>query len=187
MDARRVRLFAILAGGLLGALTLIAWTQQWFGLTLAGGQSLAVAGQGAAPALSALGLASLALVAALAIAGRVFRVVLATLEVVIGVLVVVSAAAALSAPVAASAATITDAVGESGAGALAALVASVSVTAWPYLAVAFGALSALVGVAVLATSRRWPGPTRRYEATGVADDSAAGNWDALSAGKDPTR
>ncbi|MCU1578683.1 MAG: hypothetical protein JWP19_887 [Rhodoglobus sp.] len=187
MDASRLKLLAILAGGVLGALTLIAWTQPWFALTLTNGRSLAVAGQVAAPALSALGLASLALVAALAIAGRVFRVVLAAVEVVIGVLVVVSAAAALSTPVAASAATITDAVGESGANALAALVASVSATAWPYLALAFGALSALVGVAVLATTRRWPGPTRRYEATAVADDSAAGNWDALSAGEDPTR
>lgn len=186
MDAGRLKLLTILAGGLLGALTLIAWTQPWFGLTLTSGQSLAVAGQVAAPALSALGLASLALVAALAIAGRVFRIVLAALEVVIGVLVVVSAVAALSTPVAASSATITDAVGESGADALAALVASVSVTAWPYLAVAFGALSALVGVVVLVTSRGWRGPTRRYEATAVADDSAAGNWDALSAGKDPT-
>jgi hypothetical protein len=186
MAARRLKLAAILAGGLLGALTLIAWTQQWFGLTLATGQQLAVAGQVAAPALSALGLASLALVAALAIAGRVFRIVLAALEVVIGVLVVVSAVAALAAPIAASSATITNAVGESGAAALAALVASVSVTPWPYFAFAFGALSALVGVAVLATTRRWPGPTRRYEATAVADDSAAGNWDALSAGKDPT-
>jgi hypothetical protein len=187
MDAGRLKLFTILAGGVLGALTLLAWTQQWFGLTLTSGQSLAVAGQVAAPALSALGLASLALVAALAIAGRVFRIVLAALEVAIGVLVVVSAAAALSTPVAASAATITEAVGESGANALAALVASVSATAWPYLTLVFGALSALVGVVVLVTTRRWPGPTRRYETTAVADDSAAGSWDALSAGKDPTR
>lgn len=186
MTIRRVKLLLIVAGGLFGALTLIAWTQPWFGLTLTSGQNLSVAGQVAAPPLSALGLASLALVAALSIAGRVLRHVLGALEVLIGVLATGSAVAALSNPVAASVPTVTDAVGESGADAVAALVASVSVGVWPYLAIVLGALSALVGVAVLVTARRWPGPTKKYE-TGPAEAATpAGTWDALSEGRDPT-
>lgn len=186
MHVKRVKLLLIVSGALFGALTLIAWTQQWFILTLTSGQSLPVTGQIAAPALSALGLASLALAAALSIAGRVFRIVLGGLEVLIGVLVTGSAIAALSDPVAASVATVTAAVGESGADAVAELVASVSVGAWAYLAVGLGALSALVGAAVLVTARRWPGPTRKYE-TGPAEAATpAGTWDALSEGRDPT-
>lgn len=186
MDIRRLKLLVIVAAALFGGLILIAWTQQWFVLTLTSGQSLPVAGQVAAPALSALGLASLALAAALSIAGRVFRVVLGVVEVLIGALVAASAIAALSDPVTASVATVTAAVGESGVDAVAALVASVSVGAWACLAVAFGALSALVGIAVLATTTRWPGQTRKYE-TGPADAATpAGTWDALSEGRDPT-
>ena len=186
MSIRRVKLLAIVAAAAFGGLTLIAWTQPWFGLVLTGGQHLSVAGQVAAPALSALGLASLALAAALSIAGRIFRVVLGVVQVLIGVLVTGSAIAALSNPVAASVPTVTDAVGESGSSAVAALVASVSVGAWPYLAVILGVLSALVGIAVLATTRSWPGPTRRYE-TGPAETATpAGTWDALSEGRDPT-
>ncbi|CAN5169787.1 hypothetical protein BH11ACT5_BH11ACT5_00060 [soil metagenome] len=184
--ARRPKLLLIAAAAVFGGLTLIAWTQQWFVLTLTSGQALPVAGQVAAPALSALGLASLALAAALSIAGRVFRVVLGVVEVLVGVLVAGSAIAAISHPVAASVATVTDAVGESGSAAVAALVASVAVGAWPWLAVLLGVLSALVGAGVLATTRRWPGPTRKYE-TGPADTTTpAGTWDALSDGRDPT-
>lgn len=191
MSARRLKLLVILAGALLGALTLTAWTQPWFGLVLTGGQKLTVAGQVAAPALSALGLASLALAAALSIAGRALRYVLGSLEVVIGVLVVSSAIAAVSAPVAASVATVTNAVGESGTVAVAALVISVSVDAWPYLAIVFGVLSALAGAVVLVSARRWPAATRRYElataeAAASGASSSADSWDTLSNGRDPT-
>ncbi len=193
MSARRVKLLAILAGAVLGALTLTAWTQPWFGLTLASGQKLSVAGQVAAPALSALGLAALALAAALSIAGRIARYVLGVLQIVIGVLVVGSTVAALSSPVSASAATITAAVGESGAVAVAALVASVSVSGWPYLAVVFGVLSAAVGIVMLVTARRWPVATRRFESSAAGAGAASGaavspadSWDALSDGRDPT-
>ncbi|MEP6481057.1 MAG: Trp biosynthesis-associated membrane protein [Rhodoglobus sp.] len=192
MDVRRVKLLAIVAAVAFGGLTLIAWTQQWFTLTLTSGQVLTVAGQIAAPALSALGLASLALAAALAIAGAVLRHVLGALEVAIGGLAVSSAVAAVFSPVSASTAAVTAAVGESGATAVAALVSSVSVGMWPYLAVVLGVLSALVGVVVLATARRWPNPTRRYEtASGETSaqteaDTTVSSWDALSEGRDPT-
>jgi hypothetical protein len=186
MTIRRIKLLVIAAGAAFGGLTLIAWTQPWFTLVLKSGQQLSVAGQVAAPALSALGLASLALAAALSIAGWIFRVVLGVVQVLIGVLVTGSAIAALSDPIAASVPTVTAAVGESGASAVAALVASISITAWPYLTVALGVLAASVGLALLATTRRWPGPTKKYEAGPAETATPAGTWDALSEGRDPT-
>ena len=182
----RAKLYLILAAVVLGAFTLVAWTQPWFTLTLSEGRVLSVTGQVAAPALSALGLASLALGAALSIAGKVFRAVLGVVQLLIGVLVAGSAIAALADPVAASLKAVTDAVGESGAGAVAALVTSIALSAWPVVTVVLGILAALVGIAILATMRRWPGPTRKYEATAEPGASTAGSWDALSAGKDPT-
>jgi hypothetical protein len=186
VTARRLKLTLVVAGVLLGALVLLSWTQAWFDLLLVDDQQLAVAGQAAAPALSALGLAALALAAALSIAGRVVRLVLGVVETAIGVLVVVTAVAAVGDPVGASASTITDATGVSGAESVAALVVSATASAWPWLAVVTGALLALAGIAVLLTSPRWPGPARKYEAAAGDVDSPAGTWDALSEGDDPT-
>ena len=60
MKPARLRLLLILGGIAAAGLALLSWTQTWFDLVLEGGQPLAVAGQAAAPALSALGLAALA-------------------------------------------------------------------------------------------------------------------------------
>ncbi|MCU1423158.1 MAG: hypothetical protein JWN36_2809 [Microbacteriaceae bacterium] len=185
MSARRLKLILVFGGLVLGAFTLLAWTQPWFDLILVGGQRLPVSGQSAAPALSALGLASLALFAALTIAGRAFRIALGVIEAGIGVLVAVTAVAALGDPVAASGSALTDATAVSGAESLAALVQSAAPTAWPSLAVAAGALAAVLGVLVVVTSGRWPGPTRKYESART-DEGTAGAWDALSDGHDPT-
>lgn len=188
MTAARLRLTIILVGILVAGLVLLTWTQTWFELVLDGGQKLSVQGQAAAPALSALGLASLALLGALSIAGRGVRLALGILEAVIGVFVVITVIGVLSNPAAASASTITAATAVSGPESIAALITSTATGAWPSLAIAAGVLTALVGVAVIATGRRWPGPTRKYEAAG-ADDTGTpvGAWDSLSDGSDPTR
>jgi hypothetical protein len=51
-------------------------------------------------------------------------------------------------------------------------------------------LAALVGVLLLATFRRWPAASRKYQAVRLEDPSAprdsVGDWDALSDGADPT-
>jgi hypothetical protein len=188
MTAARLRLTIVLAGILVAGLALLAWTQPWFDLVLDGGQPLSVPGQAAAPALSALGLASLALVGALSISGRGVRVALGILETVIGVGIVVVASGALASPAAASASTITASTAVSGPESIAALVTSVSVSPWPWVGVAAGALTALVGIAVLVTGGRWPGPTRKYEAASTDDTGTpVGAWDSLSDGSDPTR
>ena len=184
----RVRLAIILAGVAVAGLVLLAWTQPWFDLILEGGQPLSVPGQSAAPALSALGLASFALLGALTIAGRVVRIVLGVLETAIGVFVVLVAVGALRDPAAASGPTITESTAVSGPASIAALIAAVSATAWPWVAIVAGVLTVLVGAAVFMTGRRWPGPTRRFESA-PADDSGTpvGAWDTLTEGSDPTR
>jgi hypothetical protein len=184
----RLRLTIVLAGVLLAGLALLAWTQTWFELVLDGGRALTVTGQFAAPSISALGLASLALVGALSIAGRIVRIALGILETAIGVAITAVAIGALAAPVAASASSITTSTAVSGPESIAALVTSVAVSPWPAVAIAAGVLTALVGVAVLATGWRWPGPTRKYEAVPSNDSGTpVGAWDSLSDGSDPTR
>lgn len=189
-DPRRLKLLGILAGGITSALTLLAWTQQWFGLTLTTKQVLPVGGDVGGPALVALALAGLALVAALSIAGRFFGVVLGILEAAIGGLVVLTSALSIADPVKASASVVTGATAVSGDGAVRELVASVSVTVWPWLAIVFGALTAIVGVFIAVTAPRWPDSSRKYRAVRLeqpdAEQDAVGAWDALSEGDDPT-
>ncbi|MBX3099823.1 MAG: Trp biosynthesis-associated membrane protein [Salinibacterium sp.] len=188
MNITRIRLTIILAGILVAGLALLAWTQPWFELVLQGGQPLTVPGQSAVPALSALGLASLALLGALSIAGRAIRVILGVLESAIGVFTVIVAAGALGNPAAASASTITEATAVSGPMSIAALIATVGTTAWPWVAIIAGILTVVVGVGVLVTGSRWPGPTRRYESAPAEDaGTPAGAWDTLTEGSDPTR
>jgi hypothetical protein len=182
------------AGILFSALTLIAWTQLWFTVsvneTTTSTMAIAVTGDLAAPALSAFSLAGLALVAALTISGTVLRIVLGVLQFAIGAGVVASTAAALANPVAASASAVTKVTGVSGSHSVAALVETSSQTAWPWLALVFGALTAAVGVVVAITGRRWPGSSRRYQAIADTDQEDSSNpvsdWDRLSGGSDPT-
>ena len=190
MTAARLKLLLIFAGAALGGIALLTWTQTWFSLTLDGGQRLEVPGQAAAPGLSALGLACLALAGALAIARRVLRIVLGIVETLIGTVVAVAGISAIAAPIAASASTITASTAVSGPDSIARLVVSISASGWPWLAIAAGALIAVVGIGVVVLSPRWPGPTRKYESTeAVAPDDTTtplGAWDSLSGGSDPT-
>lgn len=188
MTASRLRLIVILVGIAVAGLIVLTWTQPWFDLTLATGKSLSVPGQSAAPALSALGLASLALMGALSIAGRGIRLGLGALEAAIGVAVVVVTVGVLADPAGASASTVTAATAVSGPQSIAALITSSAMSAFPPLAVVAGVLTVAVGLAVVLTGRRWPGPTKKYEAAPDTDTGTpVGAWDSLSDGSDPTR
>ena len=194
MSPRRSKSLILLAGVLASALTLLVWTQNWFHLTVSGTDTaistLAVAGSTAAPDLAALSLAGFALVAALAISGPLLRVAFGVLQAAIGLAVAASSIVALQAPVASSTAAVTKATGVSGATPVAALVTSVSLSAWPWIAIALGVITALIGVITIFTVRRWPGATRRYEPIRgeSSKDSASpvSDWDELSDGSDPT-
>ncbi|MDQ1577927.1 MAG: hypothetical protein QOE21_614, partial [Microbacteriaceae bacterium] len=194
VTGRRLKVQSLVAGILFSALTLIAWTQLWFTVsvneTTTSTLAIAVTGDLAAPALSAFSLAGLALVAALTISGTVLRIVLGILQFAIGAGVVASTAAALANPVAASASAVTKVTGVSGSRSVAALVETSSQTAWPWLALIFGALTAAVGIVIAITGRRWPGSSRRYQAIADTDQENSSNpvsdWDRLSGGSDPT-
>lgn len=206
MSGRRLKSVAILAIVLLAALELTASTQPWFGLTLVAavsdGSDLSVVGTVAAPALSALALAGLALAAALAIAGPAFRVVLGLLQIVLGGSVVLAAATALGDPVRAGSSLVSDATAIAGQESVAALVESTSSTAWPVVALVCGVLTAVVGALVLVTVRRWPDARKkrasRFEpadgyghgaSTVETEDGTIDpvvSWDELSRGDDPT-
>jgi hypothetical protein len=194
VSGRRLKVQSLVAGILFSALTLIAWTQLWFTVsvneTTTSTLAIAVTGDLAAPALSAFSLAGLALVAALTISGTVLRIVLGILQFAIGAGVVASTAAALANPVAASASAVTKVTGVSGSRSVAALVETSSQTAWPWLALIFGALTAAVGIVIAITGRRWPGSSRRYQAIADTDQENSSNpvsdWDRLSGGSDPT-
>ena len=206
MSAGRAK-FAIIVATIVGAgLALLSWSQTWFELELTdaaaqgSGEPIAVSGSVASPALAALGLAGLALVAALAIAGPGIRVVLGLLEVLLGGCVLLAAGISIGGPVAAVSPAVTDATGVSGSAPTAGLVASVSATAWPAVGIAGGVLLVVAGIAVLATGTRWPVSSRRYRGAGLADaddassgvrgraasDRAIDDWDDLSRGDDPT-
>jgi hypothetical protein len=193
-SGRRLKGFGLLGGLVVSGLTLLTWTGQWFSLTLgASGSattSLDVTGDVAAPGLIALALAGLALVAALAIAGPVFRVVLGVLQALLGFTVAFSSVVALANPVAASSAAVTAATGVSGTASVADLVLSVSQTAWPWIAVVVGAATIGLGVFVIVSSRHWPGSSRRYQPVTVESvepgANAVSDWDTLSGGTDPT-
>ncbi|MCU1445633.1 Trp biosynthesis-associated membrane protein [Cryobacterium sp.] len=191
----------VLAVIVASGIALLAWTQVWATVRLAADgttqQVLDVTGSIAAPGLTALALAGLALAGALTIAGVVIRVILGILEMLLGVSVILSAALAVFDPVRASTAAVTAATGIAGTDSTRAAVSSAALTFWPFLALAAGVLMVLVGLLVCLTARRWPGPTKRYNTTRfepVTDPGtgasrprdAVDDWDGLTRGDDPT-
>jgi len=196
MSGSRLRTVLLGATAVLAALVLLAWSQPWFTITLVPGSgdggALVVRADTAASGLVPLALTTLALVAALALAGPVFRIVLGVLEALVGACIVAVALVSLSDPIAASAAAVTELTGVSGHDSVVALVDGVEVTPWPVVAIALGAAIVLVGAFVAVTATRWPVSGRKYNRTRAvpADDTAPADpiaeWDALSDGDDPT-
>lgn len=179
--ARRLKSMTILAVIVWSGLVFLAWSQPWFTLHAQGraGDTVNVAVQGAvaAPALSALALAGLALSAALAIAGRIIRVVLGVLELALGISITVSAVSALADPVQAGQSAITTATGVAGTSSIGQIASAAGTELWPYLAVASGVLMALTGILIVLSMRRWPESGRRYQPVtfAAADGRTSGN------------
>lgn len=171
---RRAKYIALLVLVIGSGLTLLSATQTWFTVHLTDVGShvgaLGVPGSTAAPALTALALAGLALTAALAIAGPIFRIVLALLGLLLGVSVLISAGGALGDALRASSSVITTATGVAGESSIRRLVDAVDVQFWPWLAVVGGALIVLANVAVVLFSRLWPGSSRKYQTRFAGED-----------------
>ena len=190
MSPRRLKLSLLLAGIVLSGIIFLAWTQVWFSVTLDDGPVLGVAGDVGAPAVSTLALTGLVLIGALAIAGPFFRAELGVLQALLGATIVLSGVLALMDPTAASAAVITEATAVAGKEAVAGMVASAAVTAWPWISTISGGLLAILGIIVLMTGRLWPVSSRKYSA--IRTSPAGGgdpveDWDSLSSGSDPTQ
>jgi uncharacterized membrane protein YjgN (DUF898 family) len=215
----RLKGMTILAVLALSALVFLAWSQQWGSLLVSGtsvdGQLFSIPGSVAAPALAALGLAGLALAAALAIAGPVVRVILGALQIAVGVAITASSIGAILDPIAAGSPVVTKATGIAGLGAIRSISTDAGESPWGFLALALGILIALTGLFIILSTKRWPVSGRRYQAvrfeavdvasraaekdgpeTNGPEDAvdtqatersqAIDNWDSLSNGRDPT-
>lgn len=192
MTPASIRLIAfgeltVTAGGLL-----LAWSQPWFTLRI-DGKEAALGGDQVAPGLVAIALTVLALIAALALAGRSLRVVLGVLGALLGGSAGIVSVVGLTSPNAAIDAELARRTGLSGGDAVATFVSDVTATAWGTVAVVVSIVLAAVGIQIAATARRWPVAGRRYARTRMTADpvdagmsSAVDAWDALSAGDDPT-
>jgi len=186
---QRLRLIALLAPLAAAALALLAWTQVWVVLDLGGGLTVEASGEIAAGTVPALALALLALTAALALVGRIPRILLALVQLGLGIGIAAASLAVLSDPVGRGGPAVTAVTGVDGASGIAALVVGATVSAWVTLAVISGALAAASGLATALTAQRWPERVRRYDTPdGGAStrDDRLGDWDALSDGDDPT-
>jgi uncharacterized membrane protein (TIGR02234 family) len=191
---RRLRLYTILGIGVLALLTLLTTTQDWWTLHLAG-HTVDVQGTVAAGALSALALCGIALAAALAIAGPVFRLILGLIQLLIAFTIVFTSSISLADPEQPSAQLLTTATGIEGDTALHKLILSVTYTPWGSIAIAVGILAFLAGIWLLLTFRLWPVASRKYSSARfeeAGDQASRGprdavvDWDALSSGEDPT-
>ncbi|MEV7630859.1 Trp biosynthesis-associated membrane protein [Microbacterium sp. NPDC089318] len=191
---RRARMLGVVSFLLAGGIGIISSTQVWATVQRAdAGEALNVTGAVIYPLLAPLSLAVLALGAALSIAGPVLRHLLAllglgaSLALILGTLPLVG-----SAPLSAVAPAVTEATGLGGQESMRDVVADVSSTPWPVIALLCWAVLALASAFVLATARRWPAGGRRYRSASEATHRSTGpldavdSWDELSHGTDPT-
>lgn len=186
MTPARERSLVVLGVLLAGAGAVLASTQPFASAVITGTRApVVVTGSAAAPSLAPLGIVALALGIALTIAGRIARVVLGVVLVLLGAGTV---AAAFPNVVDDSVGTRGAITAVTGVTDVAGLVVSRSGTAWPVVAVAAGVLAVLLGLVVLLRSRRWTTGGRRFraEAPAVQRTDPISEWDALSRGSDPT-
>ncbi|PKI93308.1 hypothetical protein CW368_01080 [Actinomycetales bacterium SN12] len=179
---------------LTGGIGIISSTQIWATVQRAdAGETLTVTGAVIYPLLAPLSLAVLALGAALSIAGLVLRHILAVLGVGAAAVLILGTAPLIgSAPISAVAPAVTEATGLGGEESLRQVVADVTATPWPVIALLCWVVLALASVFVLLTARRWPTGGRRYRSAGEGAHRSSGpldsvdSWDELSHGTDPT-
>ena len=156
----------------------------WFQVEFRSGVTVSISGAEAAGASLALGLASLALAGALLLSRGALRTGLAAVGVLLGLGSVLLLVPVLSNPVAAAELRLGEVLGVTGPALLAEIV-SVQTEPLAWIGLALSLLGAVGAAIAVRSANRWPDMTSRYEARGRSDD-AAGRWDALSEGEDPT-
>lgn len=193
--ARRGRSLSVSGFLLAGAIGIISSTQTWITVERAdAGEAILVPGASALVLLAPLSLAVLALGAALAISGPVFRLVFGVLAGACAVFLGWSTLQLLiSVPDSAMAPTVTEVTGLAGTAGLADVVRAVVPSAWPAIALVGWVILLASSLLVLLTWRRWKVGGRRYRTAAeepVVHDGpvdAIDSWDDLSRGTDPTR
>lgn len=187
-------------------IAMLAWTQTWVRvdegpIEATGG--IAATGKDAAAAVLPLGLAVLAVVAVLGMAGRVWARIGAVLAALLGAGIAAVAAVRLSDPIGGLIAPTSAATGIGGTQALRDTIVQwpLHLSAWPIVALIAGIGIVLVAIVALATAHTWPQPSRRYDRDAHAGTPAGEGrtashspdrhdrveqWDALSSGDDPT-
>ncbi|HTW21182.1 MAG TPA: Trp biosynthesis-associated membrane protein [Mycobacteriales bacterium] len=185
MTSRRAPAVALLTCAVGGLLVLLSSGRQWAHTVLTnvagqGRSELSVTGHYVAPALPALGIALLALAAAI-IAARGW------LRRAVGVVVVLIGAAAIGVALTArgdvAAALERREVGAQG------LTVHASANGWWLVAVLGGVLAVAAGALTVFRAGNWSGLGAKYDAPSAAapaKDEAAVAWEALDRGEDPT-
>lgn len=184
MTARRSPAGAVIACGVGGLLVLLASGRQWAHASLraigTGRAQLSATGHVVAPSLPALGLALLALAAAILASRRVMRRI-------VGVVIVFVAAAVIGVGVTArgdvSAALEHREVGVQG------LAVHASANGWWLVATVGGLIAVVAGMLTVLRAEQWSGLGAKYDAPTApapTKDPAALAWDALDRGEDPT-
>ncbi|MGI5140741.1 TIGR02234 family membrane protein [Streptomyces sp. CA-106110] len=191
-SGRRSLALALLCGALGAAVALLASRQRWSAGTVAvagGDFPLKVTGSdvtGVPAALAIVGLAALVAVFAVRKGGRLL---------VAGLLALSGAGTVAAALLGATDSSALDEKAAQAAGDTAATATGLTYTAWPYVAVAGGALILVAGLLALRYGRLWPAMSGRYERDGtprprkerpVDPDRPEDLWKALDRGEDPT-
>lgn len=193
--ARRGRSLTLSGFVIAGAIGIVSSTQTWLTVERAdAGAEILVPGASALVLLAPLSLAVLALGAALSIAGPVLRLVFAILAAAAALFLGWSTLQLLvTVPLAAVGPTVTEATGLAGTGAVSDVVASITPSFWPVLALVGWVILLAAAVFALFTWRRWKAGGRRYRTGADAPVHTEGpvdaidSWDDLSRGTDPTR
>ena len=192
MKSKSLLVFAIFVAA--GAILALA-TQPWITVRLVEGaaaqSTLAITGQEVNASLSPVVLAALAGALALTIAGRVFRVILGAVLVLLGIAAVWIAVYVYVDTAANYTLRVAEVTGLSGTGS-SDLVLSVAVSPLVATTAALAMVLALAGGAVLVFGGKWKSAGRRYSAR--TEDGAGAqpgtdrfdDWDSLSDGRDPS-
>jgi len=189
--ARRSLAVALLCGAAGAAVALLSTRQSWSAGTVAvagGDYSLTAKGSDVTGVPAALAIVGLAALVAVFAVRRVGRYAVSALLALSGVGIVVAALLGVSDS------SALDEQAASASGDAAATVDGLSHTAWPYVAVAGGALILLAGLLALRYGRMWPAMSGRYERVPAAarrkkavdPERPEEMWKALDRGEDPT-
>jgi uncharacterized membrane protein (TIGR02234 family) len=192
--AKRGRSLSVSGFLLAGAIGIISSTQTWLTVErVDAGEAILVPGASALVLLAPLSLAVLALGAALAISGKVVRLIFGVLAAATALFLGWSTIQLLvTEPFDAVAATVTEVTGLAGGDAVHEVVSSIAPSAWPYIALVGWLILLAASAVVLTTWREWKAGGRRYrtdhvEAAHDGPVDAVDSWDELSRGTDPTR